>query len=561
MSGSINIDLVFDSTSPLFELGILDLSSNNFSDISNFSSFSASFQTLRLNNNSISGSLDLRSINLSCTYEVDLTGNYITNVSYNDSIVFSNVYVKLENNPYCESLTKTEVSSPNTTYVKYFCNDIYTPTKRNNHYILIISISIGSMVFFSIAMAFICFCWYRKARQQDKKLLQQKVCQIEEEFAKKDVQPRMYAYKDLQKATNNFHDSMKLGQGAFGAVYKGELLDGSKIAVKLLLSKTQQETKEFSNEVALVTSVSHKNLVKLKGCCFGDHDQRILVYEFVENNNLAEVIFERKGGHNMDWPTRKNICIGIANGLKYLHQDVHPPIVHRDIKPANILLDKNLNAKIADFGLARLFPKIGSLVETLNIVGTMGYLAPEYTRGQFSEKIDVYSLGVVLLEIVSGRRSIGKDQFSLVDWAWRLHNEDNLLDLMDPNLNGSYVQVEILRTINVGLLCVQVTPSRRPSMDEVVAMLNGNMEIEIVIEQYQYQNANYEAFLRNDENPSVHLSIINDKSNMDEEPLMGSSDMKTKPSDASNYSYGNTSKASQMGSTRGLIELSGAKPR
>jgi len=410
-------------------------------------------------------------------------------------------------------------------------------------------------------MAFICFCWYRKARQQDKKLLQQKVCQIEEEFAKKDVQPRMYAYKDLQKATNNFHDSMKLGQGAFGAVYKGELLDGSKIAVKLLLSKTQQETKEFSNEVALVTSVSHKNLVKLKGCCFGDHDQRILVYEFVENNNLAEVIFERKGGHNMDWPTRKNICIGIANGLKYLHQDVHPPIVHRDIKPANILLDKNLNAKIADFGLARLFPKIGSLVETLNIVGTMGYLAPEYTRGQFSEKIDVYSLGVVLLEIVSGRRSIGKDQFSLVDWAWRLHNEDNLLDLMDPNLNGSYVQVEILRTINVGLLCVQVTPSRRPSMDEVVAMLNGNMEIEIVIEQYQYQNANYEAFLRNDENPSVHLSIINDKSNMDEEPLMGSSDMKTKPSDASNYSYGNTSKASQMGSTRGLIELSGAKPR
>ncbi len=132
---------------------------------------------------------------------------------------------------------------------------------------------------------------------------------------------------------------------------------------------------------------------------------------------------------------------------------------------------------------------------------------------------------------------------------------------MDPNLNGSYVQVEILRTINVGLLCVQVTPSRRPSMDEVVAMLNGNMEIEIVIEQYQYQNANYEAFLRNDENPSVHLSIINDKSNMDEEPLMGSSDMKTKPSDASNYSYGNTSKASQMGSTRGLIELSGAKPR
>ncbi len=142
-----------------------------------------------------------------------------------------------------------------------------------------------------------------------------------------------------------------------------------------------------------------------------------------------------------------------------------------------------------------------------------------------------------------------------------MHNEDKLLDLMDPSLNGSYVQVEILRTINVGLLCVQVTPSRRPSMDKVVAMLNGNMEIEIVIKQSQYQSANYDPFLTNDESLSVHLSIIGEKSNTDEEPLMGFGDMKTKPNDVSSYSYGNTFKASQMSSTRGLIELSGAKPR
>ncbi|KAH9558635.1 hypothetical protein CY35_06G017800, partial [Sphagnum magellanicum] len=257
-------------------------------------------------------------------------------------------------------------------------------------------------------------------------------------FAKKDLQPRMYAYKDLQKATNNFYNNMKLGQGAFGAVYKGLLLDGSDIVIKLLLPKTQQETKEFSNEIALVTSVSHKNLVKLKGCCFGDHNQRILVYEFVENNNLGEVFF--------------------ARGLKYFHQDVQPSIVRRNIKLANILLDKNLNAKIADFGLAQLFPKIGSLVETSNI----GYLASEYTCGQLSEKMDVYTLGVVLLEIVSGRSNIepklmGKDQFSL---AWILHNDNKLLDLVDPSLNGSYVQMEILHTINVRFSCVQITPSR-----------------------------------------------------------------------------------------------------
>jgi len=306
--------------------------------------------------------------------------------------------------------------------------------------------------------------------------------------------------------------------------------------------------------------------VKLKGCCFGDREQRILVYEFVENNNLAEVIFEGRGNFNMNWPIRKNICIGIASGLKYLHQDVQPPIVHRDIKPANILLDIDLNAKIADFGLARLFPKIGSHVSTINIVGTMGYLAPEYiSLGQLSEKVDVYSFGVVLLEIISGRRSIDHkfdgDQIFLLNWTWRLHEEDKLLDIMDQKLNDSYVHEEILRTIKVGLLCAQVTPSRRPSMDKVVAMLEGNMEIEVVIKESQYRNANYDSFLTNDKSSNVHLNIINEKSNSDKEPLMGLGDQKTKPSHISSYSYGNTSNASQVTSAGGFIELSDAKPR
>ncbi|CAK9877571.1 unnamed protein product [Sphagnum jensenii] len=562
MSGSINIDLIFNSTSPEFELGILDLSYNSFSNISTFSGFSTSFQQLRINNNSISGSIDLSSINISCTYEVDFSGNNITNVSYNPNLVSSHVSIMLENNPCCQSWTTTKVSSPNATDIYYFCNANYTPPKRNKHLILIISISVGSAFLSLIAVAF--FWLYLKARK-DKKLLQEDFRQIEQEFAKKDVQPRMYAYKDLQKATSNFHDNMKLGQGAFGAVYKG-VLDGSEIAVKLLLPEVQQGMEEFSNEIVLVTSMRHRNLVKLKGCCFGDREQRILVYEFVENNNLAEVIFEGKGDLNMDWPIRKNICIGIASGLKYLHQDVQPPIVHRDIKPANILLDIDLNAKIADFGLARLFPKVGSHVSTINIVGTMGYLAPEYiSLGQLSEKVDVYSFGVVLLEIVSGRRSIDHkfdgDQIFLLNWAWRLHEEDKLLDLMDQKLNDSYIHEEILNTIKVGLLCVQVTPSRRPSMDKVVAMLKGNMEIEVVIKEFQYQNANHDPFLTNEESSNVHLNIINEKSNMDEEPLMGSSDMKTKPSDISSYSYGNTSNASQISSVGGFIELSDAKPR
>ncbi|KAH8958127.1 hypothetical protein BDL97_06G006700 [Sphagnum fallax] len=287
MSGSIDIDLIFNSASPEFELGILDVSNNSFSNISNFSGFSTSFQQLRINNNNISGSIDLSSINVSCTYEVDFSGNNIINVLYKPNLVSSNVSIMLENNPCCRSWTSTKVSSPSATDIYYFCNAHYTPPKRDKHLILIIFISIGSAFLSLIAVAF--FWLYRKARK-DKKLLQEDVHQIKQEFAKNDVQPRMYAYKDLQKATNNFHDNMKLGQGAFGAVYKG-VLDGSEIAVKLLLPEVQQGMEEFSNEIVLVTSMRHKNLVKLKGCCFGDREQRFLVYEFVENNNLAEVIF------------------------------------------------------------------------------------------------------------------------------------------------------------------------------------------------------------------------------------------------------------------------------
>ncbi|CAM5998801.1 unnamed protein product [Sphagnum balticum] len=577
MSGSINIDLIFNSTSPLFELGVLDLSSNHFSNISGFGSFSTSFQQLRLNYNNISGSLDLWSINPSGTYEVDLTGNSITNVSYNPNLILSGVFVKLENNPCCQLWTTTRVSSPNKQYVSYFCNANYNPSQRSNHNILIISILVGSVVISLVAfLAFFCLYWKarkdKKLLQQDKKLLQyqnnlqmENFHQIEQEFAKKDVQPRMYLYEDLQKATNYFHPNMKLGQGAFGAVYKG-VLDANEIAVKILLPETQQGTNEFSNEVVLVTSMRHKNLVKLKGCCFGDHEQRILVYEFVENNNLAELIFEGKGDHNLDWPTRKNICIGIASGLKYLHQDVHPPIIHRDIKPANILLDKNLNAKIADFGLARLFPKMGSHTDTTNIVGTMGYLAPEYmSLGQLSEKIDVYSFGVVLLEIISGRRSIEQkfrqDQIMLLDWAWALHEEDKLLDLIDPKLNNSYFHEEIRRSINVGLLCVQITPLRRPSMDKVVAMLKGDMEIEVVIRESHYRNANYDAILENGKSSNVYLNVIDEQSDMDEEPLIGLGGLTTKPSHVSSYSRGNTSKSSQISSFGAFLELSATKPR
>ncbi|KAH9571956.1 hypothetical protein CY35_02G120700 [Sphagnum magellanicum] len=260
--------------------------------------------------------------------------------------------------------------------------------------------------------------------------------EIQKEFAKQQVQPILYSYNVLKLATNDFHPSNKLGEGGFGVVYKGILLDGTNVAVKLL-NKSHQQISEFLNEIVLMTGVRHKNLVKVKGCSLHG-TQRLIVFEFVENKNLAEALWDRhiKNVLFLDWTMRFNICVGIACGLIYLHEFLQPRIIHRDIKASNILLDKDLNPKIADFGLARLFPEDISHLSTAHIVGTMGYLSPEYaTLGKLTEKVDVFSYGVLILEIVSGRKNIDlsleTNKIYLLEWAHSLHEQDKLFDLID----------------------------------------------------------------------------------------------------------------------------------
>ncbi|CAK9237780.1 unnamed protein product [Sphagnum troendelagicum] len=289
-----------------------------------------------------------------------------------------------------------------------------------------------TIVIFLVTMISLFLYW---SARKDKYTL---LLQIQQEFAKQDVQPTIYAYNDIKIATRDFHPDMKIGQGSFGVVYKGVLQDQSEIAVKQLLTNLQQGIEDFLNEVVLITNVKHKNLVKFKGCCVtgGGAYKRLLVYEFVDNNNLAETNFENKGRHDVDWPMRKNICLGVARGLNYLHEDVQPHIIHREIKASNILLDRNFNAKIANFGLARFFPNTSTHISTLHIAGTRGYLAPEYaTRGQLSEKVDVFSFGVLVLEIVTGRKNIeptlNEDQTYLLEWVWKLHEDNKLLELVD----------------------------------------------------------------------------------------------------------------------------------
>ncbi|CAM6008848.1 unnamed protein product [Sphagnum balticum] len=305
------------------------------------------------------------------------------------------------------------------------------------------------------------------------------------EISKFEVQPTIFGYNELKVATRDFHPTMKLGQGSFGVVYKGILANGIEVAIKQLLIKTQQNIDEFLNEVVIITGVKHRNLVKLKGCCLRDN-KRLLVYEYLENGDLAKVLFERNGVDISFWPTRFNICLGIAHGLFYLHEIAQPRIIHRDIKASNILLDKKLQPKIADFGLALLFPDDKTHISTLHVAGTRGYLAPEYaTCGQLTIKADVYSFGVLILEIISGRKSIDHElppnDTYLLEKAWRLHNEGNLIDIVDQTLhlcNDEVIQARQL--LNIALLCLLNEGEKRPSMAHVVAMLQGEVESERV---------------------------------------------------------------------------------
>ncbi|XP_022134124.1 probable leucine-rich repeat receptor-like serine/threonine-protein kinase At3g14840 isoform X2 [Momordica charantia] len=293
-----------------------------------------------------------------------------------------------------------------------------------------------------------------------------------------------FTLKQIIAATNNFDACNKIGEGGFGPVYKGRLLDGTMIAVKQLSARSQQGNREFVNEIGLISSLQHPNLVKLYGCCT-EGDQLLLVYEFMENNSLAQALFAQGCQLKLDWPTRQKICIGIAKGLAFLHEESRLKIVHRDIKATNVLLDKNLNPKISDFGLAKLHEEENTHIST-RVAGTFGYMAPEYaTRGYLTEKADVYSFGVVALEIVSGRSNTiyrSKDKcLYLLDWALVLKEQGSLMELVDPKLGSNFDQEETMAMIKIALLCTNVSPSARPTMSSVVSMLEGKAAVKELV--------------------------------------------------------------------------------
>ncbi|EXB75137.1 putative LRR receptor-like serine/threonine-protein kinase [Morus notabilis] len=292
-------------------------------------------------------------------------------------------------------------------------------------------------------------------------------------------QQNMFSYTELRAATEDFNPSNKIGEGGFGHVYKGTLSDGRFVALKQLSVASHHGRSQFLSEIATISVVQHRNLVKLYGCCI-EGNRRILVYEYLENKSLDRALFGKNDLH-LDWPTRFNICAGTARGLAYLHEESRPRIVHRDIKASNILLDEVLCPKISDFGLAKLYDDNKTHVST-RVAGTIGYLAPEYAlRGHLTEKADVFGFGVVALEIVSGRpnfcNSLDNEKIYLLEWAWTLYENDQSLELMDPTLS-EFDENEAIRLIRVALLCTQASPWLRPPMSRVVGMLSGDIEID-----------------------------------------------------------------------------------
>ncbi|KAL7213416.1 hypothetical protein ACSBR2_016022 [Camellia fascicularis] len=282
----------------------------------------------------------------------------------------------------------------------------------------------------------------------------------------------------IHGATKHFSEENKLGQGGFGPVYKGILPDAKEIAVKRLSRTSGQGLQEFKNEGTLIARLQHGNLVRLLGCCL-EGNESLLIYEYMPNKSLDVFLFVSTKTVQLDWRRRFLIINGIARGLLYLHEDSRLRIIHWDLKTSNVLLDDEMNPKISDFGMARIFCGNQSESNTNRVVITYGYMAPEYAmEGLFSVKSDVFSFGVILLEIISGKKNSGFHHFkhghSLLTFAWKLWSEAHGVELIDPILVQSYVVNEVLKCIHIGLLCVQEDAADRPTMSLVVVMLGSD---------------------------------------------------------------------------------------
>ncbi|KAL4585498.1 hypothetical protein LXL04_010119 [Taraxacum kok-saghyz] len=358
-------------------------------------------------------------------------------------------------------------------------------TKKGKSYTKKLFVTIGLPVIAAGLIIFACiWCYIRKNKANRKQReirfgfsdsLQSMEGSLIENDIGENVDLHVFDLSTIVTATDKFSPSNKLGEGGFGSVYKGKLLNGQEIAVKRLSQGSGQGMHEFTNEVTLIAKLQHRNLVRLFGYCF-HKEEKMLIYEYLPNKGLDSFIFDQEKASLLDWKKRFFIIRGIVRGLLYLHQDSRLRIIHRDMKASNVLLDADLNPKISDFGMAKIFGGDQDQAITRRVVGTYGYMSPEYAmEGLFSVKSDVYSFGILVLEIISGRKNNSyylENSVNLIGHVWDLWNQDKALTVVDSSLGDEYDAREILRCIHVGILCVQESANDRPTMTDVAYMLS-----------------------------------------------------------------------------------------
>ncbi|XP_027357302.1 cysteine-rich receptor-like protein kinase 10 [Abrus precatorius] len=350
--------------------------------------------------------------------------------------------------------------------------------KGNSKSRTIILIIVVSMVILAILFSIGYYLLKRKIRKSFKTILR-------ENFGHESatLEPLQFDLTTIEAATNNFSDENYVGKGGFGKVYKGILLDGRDIAVKRLSRTSKQGVIEFKNETLLIAKLQHRNLVALIGFCL-DEQEKILIYEYVPNKSLDYFLFDSQRQKILSWFERYKIIRGIAQGILYLHEYSRLKVIHRDLKPSNILLDENMTPKISDFGLARIVEINQDRGSTNRIVGTLGYMSPEYAMlGQFSEKSDVFSFGVMILEIITGRKNVNSYELqrigdTLLSYVWREWTHQSPVSILDPHIERSFSEIEVIKCIQIGLLCVQQHPNVRPTITTIVSYLN-NYSIEL----------------------------------------------------------------------------------
>ncbi|XP_022148050.1 probable serine/threonine-protein kinase PBL7 isoform X2 [Momordica charantia] len=357
--------------------------------------------------------------------------------------------------------------------------------RRKEQLVLVAIVVLASLALVSLLVAFSYYCYISNKVSKRLKIRKRgdfedggSFANVKEFSTEKGLQ--LFTFKQLHSATGGFSKSNVVGHGSFGHVYRGVLNDGRKVAIKLMDQGGKQGEDEFKVEVELLSRLHSPYLLALLGYC-SDHNHKLLVYEFMANGGLQEHLYPVSSSHSvsvkLDWETRLRVALEAAKGLEYLHEHVSPPVIHRDFKSSNVLLDKSLHAKVSDFGLAKIgSDKAGGHVST-RVLGTQGYVAPEYAlTGHLTTKSDVYSYGVVLLELLTGRVPVDMKrtpgEASIVSWALpRLTDREKVMDIMDPSLEGQYSMKDVVQVAAIAAMCVQPEADYRPLMADVVQSL------------------------------------------------------------------------------------------